>query len=235
MGSGAGSGAGKGEKGGKGGKGSKGGKGGKNSKGGKSKKEKKKRETDDEEQGGGGGLGSDEAELMAMGQKYERAGNDPFVNFIVGWKFITTVGAINMIIVQFVGGLSNDDIEVFPAVARVYVVIFCAFVIMNEMGLGKKLTGGSSLFSNWIVRGLFYAYIGLVGLEQNVLASEATGIYAKVVAWYMIVCGGMYLTLGACCLELYYNSIVPDFDEIAGDLSKENRDKAKRVADKYGG
>lgn len=173
-------------------------------------------------------------ELMEKGQKYQSLGTSRLVHFVFVWKLVTTVAAVNMIIVQCVGaGLTNNDsIEVIPVAARIYIIIFCLCVIMNEMGLGEKLTGGSALFSNWIVRALFYGYIGLTELEQDATDySKWFGYYATGVAWYMIVvCGGMYLALGALCCQLRYNSIVPDLDQLQEDFDPTTRKRMKQLA-----
>mmetsp|Transcript_19548 Transcript_19548/g.32461 ORF Transcript_19548/g.32461 Transcript_19548/m.32461 type:complete len:234 (-) Transcript_19548:167-868(-) len=198
----------------------------------KKKKERKHEEPQGEfgdvEEGGYDNNG-DMNDLMKVGEQAAEAASNPLVLFIVVVKALTTIGAINMIIVQFVGGLGNDNIEFIPAAVRVYVVIFSSFVILNEMGLGKKLMGGSSFFANWIIRGAFYGYIGLVGLEQNSLASKSVGIYATIVAWYMIVCGGLYLIMGLLCLQKMYDSLVPDVDELV-----DAGGKAARVAKSEG-
>lgn len=138
--------------------------------------------------------------------KDEDVHQNRFLPFIVVVKTLTVFSAINMIIGQVVGGLKHDDMEFIPATMRIYVVLFSSLVIANELGLGKKMMHGSAAFSNWVIRGAFYAFIGVVGLEQNSLASqEKTNVYLTVVAWFMVGVGVLYAVMGALCLQVYYD------------------------------
>jgi hypothetical protein len=197
MGSGAGKGKGKGTGKGKGkgaGKGE--GKGGGKNKGASKKKKEESFDDEDEE--------SDDDNVDNNAGDGSESKNI-FLQLIMVLQVLLVIGAVNMIVVQFVGGLASESIEFIPAAGRVYVIVFSVLVVLNEADLGEKLLGGSAFFANWLFRGFFYSYIGVVGLEQS---SDGDGdLYADATAWYMLIGGMIYAGLGMMCLQTKYNEL----------------------------
>jgi hypothetical protein len=75
---------------------------------------------------------------------------------------------------------------------------------------GCKFTRDSKILRFWITRGFIYAFVGLLGLDQNAtqpiktgtVSSAAATVYFGVVAWFILVCGMLYTAMGLCCLQL---------------------------------
>jgi hypothetical protein len=102
-------------------------------------------------------------------------------------------------------------------VLHFYVLLLCIVVVLVECEW-TRIGRDSFIFSYWVTRGMTYAFIGVLGLEENNTAdwtnpSDVIENFVKVVAWLMIGCGGIYLLMGLVCLQLYYNRLRKDYEE----------------------
>jgi hypothetical protein len=104
-------------------------------------------------------------------------------------------------------------------VLRFYVVLLCLLVILNELEY-FALTVESRILHYWVTRGALYAFIGLLGLEENdttsagvaTSSSSVATTYVKAVAWVMIGIGTTYFAMGLCCLQFVYDRIRMDYE-----------------------
>jgi hypothetical protein len=101
-------------------------------------------------------------------------------------------------------------------VLRFYVVMLCLLVVLNELEY-FALTVESRILHNWITRGALYAFIGLLGLDENDTANyegadPGTTYYIKAVAWVMIGVGALYALMGICCLQLAHDRARADYE-----------------------
>jgi hypothetical protein len=71
-------------------------------------------------------------------------------------------------------------------------------------------------------QGLCYAFIGVLGLEENETSTlrnpdspwfKISSHFVKVIAWAMLGCGVLYFSMGIFCLQLIYNKVRNDFEE----------------------
>lgn len=138
-----------------------------------------------------------------------------FFNFI---SLVVILAAINMAVGQFVG-MKFETVGPIQYVLRIYVIVLCLLVILVELEW-TRFARESFILRMWITRGLFYAFIGILGLEENDTStkkgSSHTSIslnYIKAVAWVMVVCGTLYFLMGAFCLQIYYNRMRKDYEE----------------------
>lgn len=138
---------------------------------------------------------------------------------------------------QFVGYVFQKDGPV-QYVLRLYVVALSFLAILVEVEW-TKFARESAILRIWITRGLFYAFIGVLGLEQNDtepsqnIARRGFDIsrqYIRVVAWMMVGIGSMYSMMGMLCLQIYYNRLRADYENRV-KRAKDIRETTERYID----
>ena len=119
---------------------------------------------------------------------------------------------------------------------RCYVVLMCLLVILNELQWTQFIRE-SAILRIWITRGIFYSFVGVLGLEENdtsaVAAEHFKGQaqalqFVEVVAYSMVACGCAYFVMGCLCIQLIHNRIVTDFEERCSE-AKANRKKTGKL------
>jgi MFS family permease len=102
-----------------------------------------------------------------------------------------------------------------------YVVLLSFIVVLNELEF-TAFVRESGVLKHWVSRGLLYAFIGLLGLEQmDTLSSrnqdrqgfKASMAFVQGIAWVMACCGILYFAMGACCLHIVLNRLRSDYQE----------------------
>jgi hypothetical protein len=79
------------------------------------------------------------------------------------------------------------------------------------------LTRDSKILQLWFTRGLFYSFVGVLGLEENDTASSKAAVpqmattYIAVVAWLMVATGMLYSLLGLLCLQGWEQRLRRDY------------------------
>jgi F0F1-type ATP synthase assembly protein I len=133
---------------------------------------------------------------------------------------LTGLTAAGMVLGQVLGFLFQvgGPIQYF---LRFYVVLLCLIVILNECECTKFIRQ-SGILKHWVSRGLLYAFIGLLGLEQMDTASsrnqdqrgfEISMEFVGGVAWVMVACGVLYFVMGSLCLHLVLIRLRNDYQE----------------------
>jgi ABC-type glucose/galactose transport system permease subunit len=102
------------------------------------------------------------------------------------------------------------------------------------------LTRDSKLLRIWIFRGVFYAFIGVLGLNEHAAAGSNFDEGYKhrdvaincivIVAWVMILIGMLYVLMGVLCLQLVYNRLEEAYLE---RLARSR--EVRRATQRYGG
>jgi hypothetical protein len=126
-------------------------------------------------------------------------------------SFVTCLSAVLMGLGQVIG-MFVDKQGPIQWVMRFYVIVLCCLVVMNELEW-TRLTRDSTILRVWITRGFLYAFVGVLGLDQNStnaaasnaassVPSAAATVYFGVVAWFILLCGMLYSLMGVCCLQL---------------------------------
>jgi hypothetical protein len=160
-----------------------------------------------------------------------------FHTLVVLVSCVTILSAVNMGVGQLVG-MVFEEVGPVQYVMRVYVIALCLLAILVELEW-TKFARESAIFRIWISRGLFYAFVGVLGLEENdtssarnqeIAHSSASLKYVKAVAWIMVVCGAVYFFMGVLCLQLFYNRLRKDFQE-RRERAGHIRDTAERYMD----
>lgn len=155
-----------------------------------------------------------------------------FVSFVVG------VSAFLMMIGQFVG-IAFESVGPIQYVLRVYVIMLCMLTILNELEW-STFTTSSKLLNLWVTRGVIYAFIGVLGLEENDVSPESKNMsyatrtvalnFIKAVAWMMISCGVLYFVMGVFCLQLAEKKMRESY-ETRVERSKDTA----RITQRFGG
>jgi hypothetical protein len=140
----------------------------------------------------------------------------PAHRLVLLFRGITVLAALNMAVGQVLG-IVFETAGPVQYVLRFYVVLLCLLVILNELEY-FALTVESRILHYWVTRGALYAFIGLLGLEENDASagvSTSSGVattYVKAVAWVMIGIGATYFAMGLCCLQFVFDRIRMDYE-----------------------
>lgn len=164
----------------------------------------------------------EEVRLQEAMEEERNPSRKPLHVFFIGVSVVATLAAVNMALGQIVG-IVFQQVGPIQYVMRIYVIILCALTIFNELEW-TIFTRDSKILQIWPTRGLFYAFIGVLGLEENdnskyqYSGSEQRAFnislnYIKAVAWIMVACGALYFFMGIFCLHLYYNRLRQDYQD----------------------
>jgi hypothetical protein len=149
-----------------------------------------------------------------------------FLSFLMG------VAGFLMLVGQLVG-LYFYNMDPIQSLMRCYVVLMCALIVLNEMGW-TSVVRESDILRIWIFRGIFYSFVGVLGMEEmdtesasahTTAASQKVALkFIQIVAYVMVGCGIAYFIMGCLCLQLLRNRIVTDYEQRCKE-AKANRQK----------
>lgn len=143
----------------------------------------------------------------------------PLHKIFILFSIITCFAAFAMAIGQIVG-IVFQQVGPVQYILRLYVIALCLLATLVELEC-TKFTRDSLIFGIWITRGLFYAFIGVLGLEENDTSSakntdikgfDISRQYVYIVAWVMIVCGFLYSFMGIACLQIVHGKLQTDYE-----------------------
>jgi len=153
-------------------------------------------------------------------------------------KALTIFCATNMGVGQLIG-IAYEVVDPIQYVLRIYVILLALLVVLNELEW-TKYTKDSTLLKIWITRGIMYAFVGVLGLEENATSparqngsdssSSLALSYLSIVAWLMVACGCLYTLFGLFCLQLLYDKLRREYAQKV-DRAKETA----RTTGLYGG
>ena len=115
-----------------------------------------------------------------------------FFHCLSGALGVAAIGANVYHITQEKEG--NKYIEI---VQRCYLCLFSAIIVLTETDW-KFLTRRLKLLDLWVFRGLFIAYVGINTLD---LFSPTVETPECIVGFSLILCGAIYVVMGALCLK----------------------------------
>jgi hypothetical protein len=136
-------------------------------------------------------------------------------------SFMTGCSAFLMGLGQIIG-MTYNHIDTISYVLRSYVIALCFLVVMVEAEW-TSFVRNSSILRYWITRGLFYSFVGIIGIQQNDHVEErnpsesrrdsASLKFIRVVAWLMVASGVVYFMVGILCMQIIYNRLRRDYEE----------------------
>ena len=130
-----------------------------------------------------------------------------------------SIAAILMLVGQLIG-LYYYEVDTIQGVMRVYVVLMCVVIVLNELEWTDFIRE-SSILRIWVPRGMFYSFVGVLGIEEDdteytrqySVGEEQALQFIIIVAYIMVACGVAYFVMGCLCLQLLRNRVVSDYDE----------------------
>lgn len=125
-----------------------------------------------------------------------------------------------MAVGQVLGCLFQED-GIVQYVLRFYVITLCILSVFVEMEW-TQFARDSAILKYWPTRGLFYCFLGVIGLQQNETSTEKNASwrafnisksFLHIVAWLIFAAGFIYLAMGVTCLQIYYNRLRIDYED----------------------
>mmetsp|Transcript_34182 Transcript_34182/g.45186 ORF Transcript_34182/g.45186 Transcript_34182/m.45186 type:complete len:216 (-) Transcript_34182:96-743(-) len=123
-----------------------------------------------------------------------------FINLITVLSALSVATGQVLSIIE--GNLSFQEIGI-----RVYGFVFCLAIVLFEMEWTKPIRD-MIIVQNWVLRGVLYAFVGLLGLEEESEPSVSDGSnnnyardYIELTAYIIIGVGFLYVLMGLCCLK----------------------------------
>lgn len=136
------------------------------------------------------------------------------------FKFVTIAWSLLLFIAQLVSVvyLPFDGIELM---LKIFLSSFSVLIILNELEWWPALRD-SPLFKNFITRGYFYVFLGLVSTEENNIKPSkgsvvsnlpvdyTAALFIETASWAMVAIGILYFLSGLCCGQYYINKVRED-------------------------
>ena len=135
-----------------------------------------------------------------------------FTNFI---RFIVIIAAILMGAGEILD-MTVETSDPIQMVLSIYLLALCLLIILNELEW-LKIVVNNALLTNWITRGLFYAFVGVIGLEEyfaneDKILVDVQKVYIQTVAWGMIGSGATYSIMGLLCFQRCHHNARENYD-----------------------
>jgi len=103
-------------------------------------------------------------------------------------------------------------------VVTIYLILMCLLALFNEIEMGSFFKN-SKILNFWITRGLFYAFIGTLSLNQvngsetkDKSTEKTAAKFNEVVAYMMIVIGILYSLAGLLCFQIVINKMKEGYE-----------------------
>jgi len=146
-------------------------------------------------------------------------------------SLLTALSAVWMAIGQVLGIIVYEN-TIVTYTLRGYVILLCLLVVLVELEWPQAVRE-MFLFRHWVSRGLFYTFIGVVGMQENESSdvvitktdSEAYEMMSDiviVVAWNMVGCGLLYIVMGLLCLHYVLKRLRVDYQERVQSAKERN-------------
>ncbi|CAM9471743.1 unnamed protein product [Phaeothamnion confervicola] len=145
-----------------------------------------------------------------------------FIRTVRLLELLCALVALSQVIAQIVI-IVLGSISITQYAIRGYIVLLAAGAVLVELGLGSFVKG-FLISTNWIARGLYYIFIGLLTLEQSDVGSATAQDYIEVTAYAMMGFGALYAFMGLVCLQRVYTAKVERYEarRLHSSLATEN-------------
>lgn len=147
---------------------------------------------------------------------------------------VAMISALSMSAGQVIG-LVFKKVGPIQWILRAYTIGLCFVVLFTETEM-SKLARENIILHNWISRGLIYAFIGVIGLEEidssDFKENPVRGVvpaqyFIKAVAWVMIGVGAVYFFMGIACFQRYYEKERTEYNELCAQAVIARRDRRR--------
>jgi len=116
---------------------------------------------------------------------------------------VTILAALSVAAGQVLSTIYLPSLTLPSVALRMYGTVFCLAVVLFEMEWTKPIRE-MIIVQNWVLRGLLYAFIGLLGQEEESepnIPRDAINRYIMLASWTMIAAGLMYILMGLACMK----------------------------------
>lgn len=156
--------------------------------------------------------------------------------------FCKALGYVTALVALIIGvlevcGFFWLKMTIIENILSAYLILFCILIILTELNL-FNVAQESKILNLWPLRGLFYVFVGILGLNAintAVLVQGAElerGLFQKLLVVFssiMIGIGALYVILGLLCIQMINDKMEADYQ----DRMKRAKD-IKRTANEYG-
>jgi hypothetical protein len=150
--------------------------------------------------------------------------SDPVLWWFSSFHLISALVALAALVMNIVYLSQNrKHADIRSVLIRVYTILFYLVTVLIEFDwrfLMKRLR----IMDLWIVRGLFYSYIGLITVADGTIAAPI-----NIVAVTMMAVGFAYFALGLLCMKQYKMKYVAEKVERRLALSRAEEDIIESV------
>ena len=162
----------------------------------------------------------------------------PLHKFFLIVNGAAALSGINNIIAQFIAIVSPNN-PIMDVILRVYMIALFVVVVMNELEF-SSLIRESKVLTDWVSRGIFYTFLGILGVVEydvgvnnyyryrNNRSSYNTNSgyyqpmmptkedfvewYLFLVSWIMFGVGVVYIVMGALCMQRKFINLKNEYD-----------------------
>ena len=159
-------------------------------------------------------------------------------HFCLALGYVTALVAL-MIGVLEVSGIFFLKMTLFEHILNVYMMLFCVLIILTETNL-FNVAKDSKILNVWAFRGLFYIFVGIMGVNainsavyiQGAEMDFKRGLFKNLMVIFstaLIGIGLLYVVLGLLWVQIINDKMEANFQE-----RKKRAVEIKSAASKYG-
>lgn len=156
-------------------------------------------------------------------------------HFCITLNYFTSLVALLIGILE-VFGFFYLTMTILENILSFYIILFCILIIITETNL-FNLRKESKILNIWALRGLFYVFVGVLGLNGINTAVMVTDEFERTIFQHLVqICsivligvGTLYVAMGLLCIQVINDSMEHRYQE-----RKETAAQIKAAASKYG-
>lgn len=156
-------------------------------------------------------------------------------HFCITLNYFTSLVALLIGIFE-VFGFFYLTMTILENILSFYIILFCILIIVTETNL-FNLRKESKILNIWALRGLFYVFVGVLGLNGINTAVMVTDEFERTIFQHLVqICsmvliglGTLYVAMGLLCIQVINDSMEHRYQE-----RKRKAAQIKAAASKYG-
>lgn len=127
-----------------------------------------------------------------------------FLNTCLLVAVVTVLTAVAVASSQVLAVIYDNELTLQECAIRIYSVCFCISICLNELGWTETIRK-TPLLASWVGRGFYYAFVGLLNLDQmdefrGGGGSKAASAVTEDAGCVMVAIGALYFVMGiGCC------------------------------------
>jgi len=159
-----------------------------------------------------------------------------YIILMLSTVFIALCMGISQILPLF-----RTEVHGLELAVRCYMTLFSLVIVAVELEL---VFHQSTLFNNWIAKGIIYSFLGLVGMEEARTVSEDihlkhpdsqsiyfTLLFISASSWVFVAVGMLYFLLGIFCMKGVRDRIRENYKQKVDETRKQKQKLNDAVMD----